>query len=63
MILGSSRTTDAAYLDACRVKRNIVEYDRIGATSDSEALELISFVNELRKEVVMWLQANSPELL
>ena len=62
LILGSSREADATYLDACRVKRNTVEYDRIGATSDSEALELISFVSELRTEVVMWLQANYPEL-
>ena len=63
LILGSSREADAAYLDACRVKRNTVEYDRIGTTSNSEALELISFVSELRAEVIMWLQANHPGLL
>jgi len=63
LILGSSRESDAAYLDTCRVKRNTVEYDRIGATSDSEALELIEFVRDLRAEVVMWLQAKYSELL
>jgi hypothetical protein len=63
LILGSSRESDAAYLDTYRVKRNTVEYDRIGSTSDSEALELIEFVRELRVEVIMWLQANYPELL
>lgn len=63
LILGSSRESDAAYLDTCRVKRNTVEYDRIGTTSDSEVLELLSFVQELRVEVGMWLQANYPELL
>jgi hypothetical protein len=62
VILGKMREGDSAYLDACRVKRNTVEYDRVGATSDSEALELIAFVSELRTEVVMWLQANYPEL-
>jgi hypothetical protein len=62
LILGSSREVDAVYLDTCRVKRNTVEYDRIGTTSDSEALELIMFVRELRAEVVMWLQANHPGL-
>lgn len=62
LILGGSREGDVAYLDACRVKRNTVEYDRIGTTSDSEATELIEFVCELRAEVVMWLQANYPEL-
>lgn len=63
LILGNSREADAAYLDACRIKRNTVEYDRIGTTSDSEALELISFVRELQTEVVMWLRANHPGLL
>lgn len=63
LILGSDRQHDAAYLDACRVKRNTVEYDRIGATSDDEALELIAFVRELRTEVVQWLQANYRELM
>jgi hypothetical protein len=62
LILGSTRESDAAYLDTCRVKRNTVEYDRVGTTSASEALELITFVRELRAEVVMWLQANHPEL-
>lgn len=63
LILGNSRESDAAYLDTCRVKRNTVEYDRVGATSDSEALELIEFVRELRAEVVRWLQANYSELI
>jgi len=62
LILGTARDADAAYLDVCRIKRNTVEYDRIGTTSESEALELITFVSELRSEVVMWLQANHPEL-
>lgn len=63
LILGSDKEHDAAYLDACRVKRNTVEYDRIGTTSDNEAHELIEFVLELRTEVVQWLQANYPELM
>jgi hypothetical protein len=63
LILGNSREADAAYLDACRIKRNTVEYDRIGTTSDSEGLELISFVSELQTEVIMWLRANHPGLL
>jgi hypothetical protein len=62
LILGRSREADAAYLDTCRIKRNKVEYDRIGATSDSEALELITFVRDLRAEVLMWLHTNHPDL-
>jgi hypothetical protein len=63
LVLGRSRDADADYLDTCRVKRNTVEYDRIGTASDSEVHELISFVRELHAEVIMWLQANHPGLV
>ena len=63
LILGDERQTDADYLDTCRVKRNTVEYDRIGAASESEAGELIVFVEEFRAEVVVWLEKHHPELV
>jgi hypothetical protein len=44
LILGEKREADANYIDTCRVKRNTVEYDRIGATSKGEVKELIEFV-------------------
>ena len=31
--IGEYRKDDAAYLDACRIKRNVVEYDNIGGAS------------------------------
>ncbi|HEY4744521.1 MAG TPA: hypothetical protein VIH45_07670 [Desulfuromonadaceae bacterium] len=61
LILGSNRYEDANYLDACRVKRNTVEYDRVGATSEGEVAELIGFVVEFRAVVLEWLRANHPE--
>ena len=45
LILGQDRRNDAQYLDVCRSKRNIVEYDQIGAVSEKDADELIGFVN------------------
>jgi len=33
LILGDSRKDDANYLDACRIKRNTVEYDYVGGAS------------------------------
>ena len=33
LILGAGRKVDADFLDSCRRKRSIVEYDRIGAVS------------------------------
>ena len=63
LILGVERKGDADYLDACRVKRNQAEYDRVGVVSNSEAEELIAFVVELRNVVNEWLVAEHNELL
>ena len=48
LILGSERNNDADYLDSCRKKRNIVEYDYIGGVTTDNALELVGFVKELK---------------
>ena len=63
LILGDDKKADAAYLDACRVKRNKAEYDRVGVVSYSEAEELVKFVEELGMLVNEWLKEQHPELL
>jgi len=63
LILGQQRQDDADYLDACRVKRNVVEYDRSGVVSAGEVAELEDFAAELRAEVSGWLRNTHPELL
>ena len=35
--LGAHRKADAEYLDACRIKRNHVEYDYVNGASETEA--------------------------
>ena len=62
LILGENRKDDAQYLDVCRSKRNIVEYDQIGAVSEQDADELIEFCCELREDVLKWLRESYPEL-
>ena len=62
-ILGETKKEDAEYLNDCRKKRNIVEYDYVGGASDSDADELIEFVKDLRDEVMNWLKKTHPELL
>ena len=62
LILGKERKDDAEYLDSCRSKRNIVEYDYIGAVTGNDADELIDFVKELKSDVLDWLKKNHPEL-
>jgi uncharacterized protein (UPF0332 family) len=62
-ILGEAKKADAEYLDDCRKKRNIVEYDEVSGASESDADELIGFVKEFKDEVIAWLKKNQPELL
>jgi hypothetical protein len=61
--LGSGKKEDARYLDDCRKKRNILEYDYAGGASGSDADELIAFVQELRNGVITWLKQKHPELV
>jgi hypothetical protein len=61
LILGSDRKNDADYLDSCRKKRNIVEYDYIGGVTTNNVLELIEFVKDLKSDVESWLKQNHPE--
>jgi hypothetical protein len=63
LILGPEHRADADYLDACRKKRNIVEYDYVGGATVNEALELATYVMELRKKVLNWLKEKHPPLL
>ena len=63
LVLGQGKQNDANYLDACRTKRNTVEYDYVGGASDADADELINFATELKSEVMKWLQDNHKELL
>jgi uncharacterized protein (UPF0332 family) len=63
LILGLDKKEDADYLDACRMKRNTVEYDTAGAATQADAEELIRYGETLLEEVVKWLRAHHPALL
>ena len=63
LILGQEKANDANYLDACRSKRNIVEYDYVGGATDDDADELMEYGKELRDDVMAWLKKVHPGLL
>ena len=63
LTLGPKWKESADYLDACRNKRNQVEYDSAGRTSKKDAAELIQFAGELREAVLAWLKAKHPKLV
>ena len=63
LILGNERKEDAQYLDSCRIKRNVVEYDYVGGATEDDANELIGFATDLKEDVMIWLKSNYPQLL
>jgi len=63
LILGDSKRSDAEYLNTCRAKRNMVEYDCAGGVTIREAVELVDFASSFKQEVVNWLKENHPEYL
>jgi|SRR3989339_2099305 hypothetical protein len=63
LILGPEHRADADYLDNCRKKRNIVEYDYVGGATEDEASELSAYVLELREKVLDRLKKYHSQLL
>lgn len=62
MILGPDAASTADYLDACRSKRNTVDYDGIGIATGADVLELIDEAERLRATVEVWLTEQHPDL-
>ena len=62
LIMGNKKTSDAQYLNTCRIKRNTMEYDYAGGITYNESSELIDFVETFKQEVVEWLKKNHPEI-
>jgi uncharacterized protein (UPF0332 family) len=63
LILGKKHEQDAKYLDTCRNKRNAAEYEYVGGVTEEDVAELVGYVNEMRQEILRWLNERHPELL
>ncbi len=63
LILGPGLKSDADYLDACRTKRNTVEYDYAGGATDADAGELLEFAKTLETQVLDWVKSRHACLL
>jgi uncharacterized protein (UPF0332 family) len=60
LAMGQQFSTLRNYLDNCRRKRNVSEYDAAGTISKKEAEDLLQTVREFMIEVVRWLKKNHP---
>jgi hypothetical protein len=63
LVLGKERDADVDYLDACRSKRNTLEYDHTGGVTENNVDELVRFTRQLRQDVINWLCEKHPHLL
>ena len=62
-ILGSEWKIRADYLNACRMKRNTLEYDYAGCATGGNVEELLEFLMDFNMKVRKWLEAEHPDLI
>lgn len=62
-VMGKSQKSRADYFNACRAKRNVTDYDRVGEISDQELEELLKEVTEFKNVVISWLKEKHPNLI
>jgi uncharacterized protein (UPF0332 family) len=60
LVMGEQYSTLRNYLDNCRRKRNVSEYDAVGTISEKEAEDLLQTVKEFKIAVESWLKKNHP---
>lgn len=63
LILGADIVPVADYLDACRSRRNTVDYDGIGIATEADVEELLRETEALRVIVKDWLAEAHPKLV
>jgi hypothetical protein len=61
-IMGAQAVARADYLDNCRAKRNVSDYDRVGEISEREVEEIIAEVRAFRANLQGWLKKMHPTL-
>src|SRR3989338_6698934 len=62
-IMGSKAQNRRDYLDACRTKRNVADYDRAGEIWEIEVTEILDEVRNFRSDLLEWLRTHHPHLL
>ena len=62
LVMGQRFSATRDYLDNCRRKRNVSEYDAAGTISQKEAEDLLQTVREFKVEVETWLRQNHPNI-
>jgi len=61
-VMGPQAQIRADYLDSCRSKRNVTDYDRAGEISQREVEEILAEARAFRDDLIDWLKRNHPTL-
>lgn len=61
-IMGPQAQERADYLDNCRSKRNVTDYDHAGEISGREVEEILAEAQTFRRELLTWLKNNHQTL-
>lgn len=61
-VLGPKWKVKADYLNACRMKRNTLEYDYAGCVTGGDIEELLEFLKGFNRNVQSWLRTEHPDL-
>ena len=62
-VMGDQAQARADYLNNCRSKRNVTDYDRVGGISSREVDEIIVETRAFRGNLLAWLKKEYPSLL
>jgi len=62
LAIGPKATPLADYFDACRRKRNVIDYDNSSVSTETEASELLGKAADFRGLVEAWVRSNHPDL-
>jgi hypothetical protein len=62
LVMGEEFTGIRNYLDNCRRKRNISEYDAAGTVSQKEVDDLIALILKFKIQVEEWMKNHRPDL-
>ncbi|MBN2375980.1 MAG: hypothetical protein JXD22_06250 [Sedimentisphaerales bacterium] len=60
LAMGKSVSKFVVFLDLCRRKRNIADYDAAGRITEAEAEEMVIFVKSFTRKVEKWIKGNYP---
>ena len=62
LALGAPAHTSLDFFEACRRKRNVIDYDHASVATHTEAEEIVAEAKDFFELVERWIAANHPKL-